>query len=234
MTEKKILAYLNFEKNKKLDKSLMKIVFWFDFGFTAIIILFGLLLNVFKFYFLDCVYLGACIVSTVVFAIWCKKAINPTVEISFSIFVLFISTVKLFYAYLSFSNFELIEDGYPRFGWFHLTILVIFMLIVFYVWMRFYQIFCELKTHTIKQAKKNVEKKKTKLLWIPIFIGSPMILVRLIRGNMVDMSLGMGFYLWSLLCVWLCLCLMLLPKYIVIKKYKVADILGNTGDGDVF
>ena len=57
MSEDKILAYLNYKKNQKLDKTLMKIVFWFDFSFTMIIILLGLLLRVFKFQFFDYVYL---------------------------------------------------------------------------------------------------------------------------------------------------------------------------------
>lgn len=227
MSEDKILAYLNYKKNQTLDKTLMKIVFWFDFSFTMIIILLGLLLRVFKFQFFDYVYLLVSITTILIFAFWLKKAINPTVEISFSAFVLFISSLKLFYAYLCFSNIEVIKYGYPKFSWFHLIVLIAAVLIVLYMWWRFYQIFCDLKDHTIDQARKNIQKKQFKFLWIPIFIGSPMIVVRLTRNTFVDMKLGIGFCLWSLSCIWLCLCLMLLPKYIVMKKYKVANILSK-------
>lgn len=43
MTEEKILAFLNIDKNKKADKTIMNIAMWFDVAFSLAIILFGLL-----------------------------------------------------------------------------------------------------------------------------------------------------------------------------------------------
>lgn len=234
MTEDKILAFLNLKREQTISKDLMKIAFWFDFSFTVAIVLFGLFLRVFKFNFLDCLFFVGCILTITCFSIWCKKAVNLTAEISFPAIVLFVSTVKLFYAYFRFSNREATVFQYPRFNWFHLIVMVISLLIVFYMWWRFYQIFRDLKTRTIKQARKNIEKKQRRLLWIPFFIGSPMILVRLIRNSTIEMKLGIGFCLWSLFCIWMCLFLMLLPKYIVMKKYKIADILSkNKGNSSM-
>lgn len=235
MTEDKILAYLNLNK-VKIDKSLMKIVFWFDFSFTVAIIIFGLLLNIFKFEIFDYVFLCGSIVSIVFFAFWLKIAKNAASEITFSTYVLFISTFKLFYGYVCFSNLEKFEDGYPRFGYFHLIALLVFLSLAFHMCLRFYQIFRDLKTQTIEQARKNIEKKQSKILWAPLFIGSPMVLVKLIKGEMIDMKLGIGFCFWVLTCIWLFFLLMLVPKYVVTKKYKIANILSKkneTGDGSL-
>ena len=227
MTEDKILAYLNLKKEQKIDKTLMKIVFWFDFSFSTTIMLFELLWQDFKIEFLDYIYMVTSIALVVIFAILCKKSINPSAEITYSGFVLFASTVKIFYAYLRFSEVELIIDGYPKFSLFHLIALVACLLIALYICWRFFQIFCGLKLHTIEQARKNIEKKQPRFLWIPVFIGLPMIVVRIIKDDLLAMRLGIGFYFWVLDCLWLCLCLMLLPKYVVVKRYKVANIFSK-------
>ena len=227
MTEDKILAFLNLNKDKKIDKSLMKIAFWFDFSCTVAIIIFGLLLNIFKFLFLDYVFLCGSFVSIIFFAIWLKLAQNAASEISFSTYVIFISTLKLFYGYLCFSNMEKIEYGYPRFTYFHLLAILVFVSLGFHICWRFYKIFQYSKNHTIKQVRKYIEKKNGNFLWIPLFIGSPMLLVRLLKGKMIDMRLGIGFCFLVLACIWLFLFLMLIPKYVVIKKYKVANFLSE-------
>lgn len=228
MTEDKILAFLNLKKEQAINKTLIGITFWFDFSFTLAIILFGLLLNVFELNFSDCIFFVGCITTVFCSILWYKKATNPTNEISFPVYVLFISTVKLFYGYLRFSNREALVFQYPQFGWLHLMVMVVFILVVFYMWWKFYHVFRDLKKHTLEQARKNIEKKQLKVLWIPIFVGSPMILVRLLRNDLIDLKLGVGFCLWSLSCIWMCLFLMLLPKYIVMKKYKIADILSKS------
>ena len=225
MTEDKILAFLNLNKDKQIDKSLMKCLFWSDFSFTVAIIIFGLLLHIFQFLFLDYVFLCGSFVSIIFFAMWLKLAKNAASEISFSTYVVLISTLKLFYGYLCFSNMEKIEYGYPRFTYFHLIALLVFVSLGFHICWRFYKIFQYSKTHTIKQVRKYIEKKNGKFLWIPLFIGSPMLLVKLLKGKMIDMRLGIGFCFLVLACVWLFFFLMSIPKYVVMKKYKVANIL---------
>lgn len=224
MTEEKILAYLNFGKNQKIDKSLMKIMFWFDFGFTTIILLYGFLLDYFKFDFYDYVYICGCVSIIIFFSIWCIIAKNPITEITFSTYLSFVTILKLLYAYIRFSPIEKSIKGYEVFGFFHIVIFVVFILMAVYMLLRFYQIWRDLKKHTIKHAKKNMEERQLGCIWIPIGIGSPMILVRLIQGSKIELQFGLGFSLWALMCIWIFFFLLALPKYIIIKKYKIADI----------
>ncbi len=37
MTQEKVLCFLGLEKNQKIDKTVMKIAFWFDFIYTIVI-----------------------------------------------------------------------------------------------------------------------------------------------------------------------------------------------------
>lgn len=228
MSEEKVLAYLNLDKHQKIDKGLMGIAFWFDVSFTWTVILVGLLLEAFTFSEFDIVFIVVSIITNIVFFIWYKKSVNPVDEIWFSIIVLGTTAVKLFYGYVVFSKSEAIENGYPQFGLIYIIVLLVFLLIDLYMWQKSYRVFQDLKTNTIKQAKKNIEKKKGWFWWIPVIGGgSSMVYVRLFKGNFENMGLGIGFALWVLACIWLCLALMLVPKYVVCKRYKVADYFKN-------
>ena len=227
MTEEKILAYLNLGKNQKIDKWIMKCVFWFDVSFTWGIILFGLLLRAIEISVINIIFISFSAIINIVCLIWCKKAVNPVTELSYTCVVLAVTVVKLFYGYIVFSKMEAAVDGYPRFSWLYGVVLAVALLIVLYMWSRMYGIFKDLKTNTIEQARENIKKKKTWFWWIPISVGPPMIYVRLLEDGLENMGLGIGFGLWVLACVFLCLTLMAIPKYIIAKKYKVADVFEN-------
>lgn len=74
----------------------------------------------------------------------------------------------------------------------------------------------------IEEAQLMLLSNNKNGVYIPaVLLGFPVILVRLIKGPFAEMGLGIGFGLWSLMCVWLMLAIFMLPKIAVILKYKV-------------
>ncbi len=137
-------------------------------------------------------------------------------------FVVCCSILTLLYGWFIFSKGEFVEFGYPRFGWMHIAVLFAALMLGGYIMMKFYWAYKITVSHTLEESQAILQSKNKKAILIPAtFAFSPMILVRLFRGPFSDMALGIGFGLWSLMCIWLALLSFILPKIIVILKYKV-------------
>ncbi|MBQ7936633.1 MAG: hypothetical protein IJ333_09870 [Clostridia bacterium] len=232
MTEEKVLGYLNLNKKKKIDKSLMKNLFGFDLCFTWGIILFGFLLRFFSFSVLNIVFAFISAITNIVFYIWYKRAVNPAHEFTYCAAISTTSVIRLFHGYFIVSKAEAAEYGYPRFGIVHIIVLIIFLLVTLYMLTKFYKIFQALKTETLEEVQNRIvrknRQKKRRLWWIPLICCSPMMFVRLFKGGLKNAGLAIGFGLWAMACIWIYMSMLSIAKYVVAKKYKVEKILERT------
>lgn len=136
--------------------------------------------------------------------------------------MLLCSILILFYGWFIFSKGEFVEFGYPKFGWMHIAVLFAALILGGYIMLKFYWVYKITVSHTLEEAQAILQSKSKNAILIPTtFAFSPMILVRLFRGPFSDMGLGIGFGLWSLMCIWFVLLSFIIPKIIAILKYKV-------------
>lgn len=221
MTEEKVLYFLGLEKNQKINKFIMKMFFCFDLSFAVFIILSGLILQLFSFSVLDFIFIFSSIIFCAIFFAFLKLITNPVYQFSYVIIVSITSIFKLLYGYYVYAKGEFLEYGYPIFTWTHLTVLIFSLLLALYVILKFCKSYKILKENGIERlsAKTLKASKMTKFVII-IASCSPIILIKLSENIMDHSGLGMGFACWLLMCCWIFLMLIFLPKYIVAMKYK--------------
>lgn len=217
----KILSFLNL-KDSKIDKSLMKIVLSFDFAYTFVIIAFGLLLGCIDLSWYNIGIGSFFIIVTIFLYIFYIKLQNPAQQFLYTVICLFSSCVKMFYGYFVFANGEYAKYGRSRFTVAHILVLLLSIFLSIYIIRRFYSSF-------IKNFGDNKPQSigKTYKLVLMISSFSPMIFVRLFKTNLLDLGLGVNFVFWTLACIWYSMIYMLLPKCIVVKKYKVKEWFKN-------
>lgn len=221
MTEEKLLAYLNLKK--EIDRTIMKISFWFDLSFTIFIIICEFVFKIFSFNLLNFIWLSAFLISDVFFYVWCRIAKNPTQEISFLLVVSITSVLKLLFAFTSFC----IVRKQEIFSWIHFAILLSCIFLSFWQICSKFLVLQDLKKNSIEIAQKNVQKRKLNRIFIP-FSSIPSIAVILFflykRSSLV---VSIEFCFWGLACVWLFIVIICLYNYIIVKKYKVSNIFCN-------
>lgn len=226
MTEEKILAFLNIDKNKKADKTIMNIAMWFDVAFSLAIILFGLLFEYISINLFNIVFLSLFLAVDIAFVVLICTAKNPVCEINYTLIILSTSTLKLLYGFVVFADGEYVAQGYPIFTWIHVTILTSFLVAAIYVIIKFTIVYRDLREHSLEYASKKAKRDNKFPKWALIFlILPPMFFVRMFRGIWSKLGIGLGVCFWFFMCCWLFMSLIFLPKYIVAKKYKVASWL---------
>lgn len=220
MNKEKILAFLNFETGKKADKFTMKLFVWFNVSFSMFIVLGGLLVGVFDFSLLNILFATISIVTNVLFFVTIHFIKTQASEWFHHFWVVLATIISLLYGWRIFSQGEALEYGYPQFTWMHIAVLIAGLTLGLYFAIKMVWVFCLLKTNTVKRAREKLQRKLP--VWIPIVSGgSPMVLVRLLRGPFKSMGLGIGFAFWTLMCIWVIFLIAILPKVYVILKYKV-------------
>ena len=220
MDREKVLAFLNIDLKKDIDRFTMKLFTWFYVGFSVFVFGGGSLLQLIEFSLFDFCALFFCIISIVFLFIrihFCRK---HTEEWFHHLSAVICSCLILFYGWSVFSKGELAEFGYPRFGWIYISALIAALVLGGYMMLKFYMAFKIIMNNTIEDARA-ILKPQNKML-IPAAVAfSPMLLVGLLEGPFTAMGLGIGFGLWCLMCIWLALALFMLPKIVIIIKYRV-------------
>lgn len=204
----------------------MNIVFWFDFGFTILIVGCGYLFELFPITLSNIIFNSCLILVNVVFYVWLKRISNPVYLFSYCMVVCITTSVKLLYGYLIFSKAELIKDGYPLFGWPYIVVVILLFALLIYMYIKFYKVYRDLTRDSAEEvvSKISMGNQKSKFVRIAVILGacSPYLLIHLSDDALENMGLGIGFMLWCLACIWLWLAAIFIPKYIVAKKYNAA------------
>lgn len=223
MTDEKILAFFDMSIEQSINKSIMKILFWFDFCFTFFIVAGGLLTRVLQAAFYSVFVIVVFILSDMLFAIWLKFAKNPAQVHSYVATVLLVSTAKLLYGSNIFSKLE-----NEIFSIWYIVIMFFFISLALLGILKKHQILQDLKVTTIKQARKNVEKKNKGLgpIVMPVSITASIAFV-LSRVFSRTFDVGLGFILWVLASIWVFMSITSIYNLIVARKYRVADIFKN-------
>lgn len=222
MTEEKLLAFLNLKKDKKIDKTVLNIALGFDIGFTCVIILYVLLLHHIEFTLINVFIILMIIIVDIVLFILIKKAINPVSEIIHPIKIFILSEIKLLYGYVICSKDEFMKYGYPRITWIHISLLIACIFLAMYMMFKMIRVYKYLQKYTIEKSIEKTQKENKFPIWAALIATiSPMFLVRLSRGVLNKIGLGIGFALWGLACIWLFFILISLPKYVIAKKYGI-------------
>ena len=222
MNEEKILSFLNIDFKKNIDKFTMKLLTWFNVGFSVFVFGGGIFLQLIRFSWFD--YLALCfgVISNIFLFVTIKFCKRNTGEWFHHLSVILCSILILFYGWFVFSKGEFVEFGYSRFGWMHIAVLLSTIILGGYIMLKFYRAYKITMGHTLEKSQTILQLNGNNTILIPaIFAISPMMLVRLLRGPFSAMGLGLGFALWTLMCIWFVLLLFVLPKIIVILKYKV-------------
>ena len=223
MTQEKILFLLNIEKDKPIDKGTMKLIFWFDVGVSVFIILVDLLFNVFTTTVFRTMTLLGFIITIIFFAVWLKLARNPTQLHLYMAVVTAVTVAKLVLGSMVISSWEKMS-----FDVLHIIVTIFFVCLALSLMLKKQRILKELKTNSLKQVQKNLEKKNKGVgaTIIPISVVSALG-VALSRVASRTLNLGLGFILWSLASVWSFMVIGAVHNCIIEKKYKVADIFSK-------
>lgn len=224
MNKEKILAFLNMDSKKNIDKFSLKLFTWFHVGFSVFVFGGGASLQLIRFSWFNCIAWLVGVLSVVFLFLtitFCKK---NTDEWFHHLCAIFFSILVLLYGWFIFSKDEHIEFGYPIFEWMHIAVLLSAFSLGGYIMLKFYRTYKIIMNHTIEEAQMILlsQSRNNNAMLIPASLTvSPVMLVRIFRGPFADMEIGIGFCLWGLMCIWFVLALMMLPKIIVILKYKV-------------
>lgn len=228
MSNENILAFLDLRRNKKTEGVLIRNLWGMDVGFTIFIIVGGLLVRIIPFSFLNITFIIAAILSDVAFYFIKNKVINPAHEFSYTMLQLIISILKLFWGYDVFSKGEIIEYGYSKYTTTHTIIMVACIVGAICLIARSIKIYSELKKYTLDEYRIILRNKKripSWIIWVICAIStiSPLVLVNIFEDKLNSSGFGIGCCLWSLAWIWIFNLLILTPKWLVAKKYKVAE-----------
>ena len=222
MDKEKILSYIDIDVKGPIDKFSMKLFTGFYIGFSVFVFGFSVLLRLIPFSFIHLSISILSVFSLILQLLSIRFCKNHAYEWLHHAFALFCSILVLLYGWFVFSKGELSDFGYPRFGWMHLAVLFAALVLGGYMISKFYWVYKVTMNSTIEEAQAILQSKNRTNLSVPLVLaGSPMVFVRMLRGPFADMGLGAGFAAWTLMCCWLVLGMMLLPKIVVILKYKV-------------
>lgn len=229
LNEEKVLAYLNLDKNEKINKDLMKFSLGSNICVVCFLLVFGLLLGVFNFSGFNIIFIFISVILGFAFLLWYKKLCNPGKQFFYLLIVFLATTFQLFYGYLAFSKFDFIENGSAMFTWLHLLIFCIILSMAIHMLIRFHEVFQDLKLTTIEQTRENIHKKNQKkyflliLRFFPSVGFSTFFAIQITKGFLLKMQISVsGFALWILMCVGMYCFFLTVPKYVVAKKFNVA------------
>ena len=226
MSREKILAFLNLDVHKPLDKFIMKLLAWSFVFFACLIFFFGFISHNIDtaWYHITVLILSACIIMLSFLSIHFLK--NPLWEWFYITAMAFASVLLLLYGWYTNT-----EPGYQLFTWIHVAALCVFCGLAFYIILKFVWIFRLLKTHTIELARAELLKKTRGWGWTVVpLAGVPTLSYRIWKGSLNAMGLGISFAFWGLACIFLFFFLVSIPRMIIICKYKVYQWFKVPGD----
>ena len=220
MDKEKILAFLNMDLKKDVDKFTMNLFTWFYVGFSAFVFGGGALLQLIEFSAVDFCALFFCLASTVFLFAGIRFCRKHTEEWFHHLTATVCSVLILLYGWAVFSKGELIEFGYPQFGLIHVSALLAALALGGYMILKFYRAFKITVNNTLDDATAILQSQNKSL--IPVAAAfCPVLLAVLLEGQFAEVKFSIGLGFWCLMCVWLALALFMLPKIIVIIKYRV-------------
>jgi len=202
----------------------MKILMWFNVSFSGFIILIGILLcpveldNWFDDYFcFYTVFVIFSLVTNIGFFLSIRYINKPAYEWIYMAAVSLCSVLTLLYGWYI-SSKALVKDG-VLFDKRHLTILIAALFLSAYLIGRFIWAFTLMKNNTIEDVQFKILQSNDKAIVMPILLTTtPVIFVFF---DQTSGGMGLGLCLWSLMCIWLFIFLILMQKVLFILKYKV-------------
>lgn len=224
MSREKILAFLDFDIKKPVDKFFLKLFTWFNFSF-GIWVLIVLLLLAMPFTqsvpnWSAFLFIGYTLVSNTIFFITINRIKKVVYEWIYYVIIVSSSVLTLLYGWYISSEYDHVVDGYAKFGWLHLLAFSLAVGISYNVVSKMVHAYLLLRDHTIDEVKAYLSLRKSPLIPIVVSV-SPIMLVRVLRGPFQRMDMGMGLPLWCLMCIWLIFLFLISPKVFIILKYKV-------------
>ena len=220
MTEEKVLAYLNIEKDRKTDKFVSKIAFGLNIGATLFVGAILLLMSFSEIHIALTISFGA---IDLLFLLCLIAYKNPAWQFIIEAIGLFLIIVKLLIGYVISSKEQLVKDGAPIFSWVHLAVLFLSLWTAIYLVNKLHKVYQIIKKNPISTARKKIERQNAFPKWLAVvftLLCIPMLFMKLFPEISQKLGLGMGFACWTLACVFLILFAMYLPKVIVSIKFK--------------
>lgn len=224
MEKEKVLEFLDLDTGKTVDKFSMKLVTWFNLSFGLFVILASVLLGGagrLDLSLSNILFIFFCLITNILFFMFIRSVQNSAQEWIHCFIVLLCSVFTLLYGWFKISMFEsAFYEHLKMFTWIHVAVLATSLILSGSVILRFVWVLKLLKDNTVEEVKKIISSNFHRSGAIVASI-SPIVLVRVFKGPFHNMGLGVGFGLWGLMCIWLFLLFMILPRMFVIFKYKL-------------
>ena len=221
MTEEKILAFLNLDKQTPNNKFVEKCYCGLNVLFTIIVASAMLLVSLTEANVILAIVFGIVDLSLAIVVVINKNSATGYF-IGAGSLILMIS--KLLIGYVFFAKIEFVNGGTPKFTWIHLLILLMAFWIGVYLCMILYRNYKIIEKNPITKAKKKMEEKYRVPKWLPIasiILSCPMLFVRLIRNGLASLRLEIGFLFFALACIFGAMLSVCLFKCVVIFRFKV-------------
>lgn len=222
MNNEKILAFLNLDKDSSINKSVAKILIWFDICFTLAVMIISLLLceNGTAIFNVGCLCLF--VITDIIFAIWYSRLKIPTQIYKYGSVVMLITILKLLYGSIFF-----LWENEEKVSFFHLIIFIACIILSFVNIIRRRKYLKDLEIMSIKETKKKWAKKDKGMGVFVLPISTTVVLVlilsRFLSNTLLD-NIGLGFILWAIACLWSIPTVLFMQNWILVKKYKTADV----------
>lgn len=222
MTEEKILSFLNLHKDSGINKSVAKILIWFDVGFTLAVMMISLLLCKIEMTIFNIICISILIITDIVFTIWYLKLKIPTQIYKYGSVVMYVTILKLLYGSINVSI-----KNEEKFNFLHIIIFVVCVVLSFITVVRRIKYLKDLETLSIKETEKKWAKKDKGIgvFVLPISTTAvlALILSRILSNTLSD-KVGLGFVLWALACFWSIMSVLFTQNWILVNKYKIFDV----------
>lgn len=220
MNEEKVLGFLNLNKYSKKDKFIDKIVCGFNIGVSVFIgsaLLFTSLSNFNMLLGITFLVIDAILVMI------SSLYKNPVLSFLIEGAGLFWLIIKFVIGYILISKDEMLNKGYPTFTWAHLAVLFLAIWSSIYIVFKFNQAYQIIKKTPLSRAKNKIQKKNPVPKWVivvELVSTSPMIIVQIVRDDLENFKIGMGFCFFVLASLFSIIFVMCLYKIIVILRFK--------------
>lgn len=222
MNEKKVLAFLNLDKDAEPSRFMAKVVWGHNVGYSILIGATILLTKTFDFRVCIAFVISFVIVDFLLGLILIINH-NPAWEILLNSLAFFFVVVKALIGYVFSAIKEFERDNIPIFTWVHLVVSFLAIWFIVYAMSKLYQAYQFTKRYSISVAQRKIAENNPVKKWpyvVSAICGGPAILIKIWSDRFEKFGLGLGIVYWSAAWLYTFMFIGFLFKGIVVIKFK--------------
>ena len=230
MNEDRLLSFLNLNKDSKRDSFMPKLDFGMNIGYSIFVGAFILLTCYTP---LNLAFVISFVLLDIIFGLILIFNRNPAWQIVLDVLGMLFVSVKLFLGYILVSKWQFTQYGIPIFTWAHSIVFSLGLCFAIYMISWLYKGYQISKKYPVPIARKKIAKiasMKGRKKWPYVIVGvfsCPVVVAQLWYGRLDKFGLSIGFCLWILALIYICLFSAGTLKAFVILRYKVYRYFKN-------